>query len=85
MYDFWTVFVSFIQGFIVFEPFYILVASAFVYGIVSFIRYLIGGCQNDRYSFPLRGSGSFLRPFAGRDYRQYREASEIPFGFAQVA
>lgn len=48
MYGFWTVFVSFIQGFIVFEPFYILVASAFVYGIVSFIRYLIGGCQNDR-------------------------------------
>lgn len=43
MYEFWTVFLSFLGSFIVFEPFYIMVASAFVFGIIGIIGWLLGG------------------------------------------
>ena len=48
MYEFWDVFLSFVRVFIVFEPFYIMVASALLYGVVGLFRYLLGGGFSDR-------------------------------------
>ena len=45
MYDFWSVYVSFLSSFIVFEPFYILVAAALLFGITGLIGRLLGGVR----------------------------------------
>lgn len=43
MYSLFTVFFSFITSFIVYEPFYIMVSSGLLYGLVSLFKSLFGG------------------------------------------